>query len=106
MAITAPYTTSGASTGATPTGANPYGLDPQTMAYLQQIGGLGSTLAQGGGSSAPNMQRFAQGQQAVQGQPNNLLLAILQMRAQQAQALGQPYGQGVGMQPPRYSLLS
>lgn len=103
--MAAPYTGSGAATGAVPTGANPYGLDPQTQALLQAMGGLGSSV----GSAipqAPDFQRQAVGAQAVPGQPNNLLLAILQMRAQEAQALGAPYQQGTAPTPERYSLLS
>ena len=105
MAITPAYTGGGMSTGATPTGANPYGLDPQTLALLSSMQGIGQA-AGGMAPQQPNFQRQAYGAQAIQGQPNNLLLAILQMRAQEAQALGAPYGQGVGMQPQRYSLLS
>ena len=111
----APYTDTGMSTGALPSGANPYGIDPQLMALLQQTGALGGSLAgmiPGGPGSATaggaQFQRQAPYPSMAQGQPNNLLMAILQMRAQEAQALGSPYTQGAqstAMQPTRYSLL-
>lgn len=105
--MAAPYTDTGASTGSLPSGANPYGIDPQTMALLQSMGALGQGVA--GNFQQPNFQRQAYGAQGVQGQPNNLLMAILQMRAQEAQQLGAPYAQGAqstGQQPSRFSLLS
>lgn len=114
MAITPVFTGSGQSTGATPVGANPFGMDPQTMQLLQQLGQVGSIAGgaiAGGGSPQAGSQGWYRQAGAAQpsfGNANNLLLAILQMRAQEAAALGSPYTQGqqsTGMQPARYSLL-
>ena len=109
MPVGVPYTGTGVSTGQTPAGGNPYQLDPQTMALLQSIGGLGQGLSQGLGaqSQQANMQRQAPSPWMANANPQaaQLLLAIMQMRAQEASALGAPYGQGTAQQPQRYSLL-
>jgi hypothetical protein len=109
MPIAAPYTGTGVSTGQTPAGGNPYQLDPATAQLLEQIQGVGGSLSQGVGaqSQQANMQRQAPSPGVAYANPQaaQLLLAIMQMRAQEASALGAPYGQGTAQQPQRYSLL-
>jgi hypothetical protein len=86
-----------------PTAANPYGLTPQLQGLMSGLGGLSSTLNQASGASA-NYMRPNPPASFTPGQPNNLLLQILQMRQALTQGLGAPYGAGVGM--PRASLLA
>ena len=85
-----------------PTATNPYGLTPSLNGLMTGLSGLSSTLntATGGGA---NFARPNAPASFTQGQPNNLLEQILQMRQALTQGLGQPYQAGVAM--PRVSLL-
>lgn len=87
----------------TPSTSNPFGLGPNTQALMQSLAGMGQAL----GATSPNSAAYARGSPGMaysQGQPNNLLETILQMRAAQSLGLGAPYQQGTAM--PRVSLLS
>jgi hypothetical protein len=84
------------------TAANPYGIPPSLNGLMSGMSGLSSTLNAASGGSA-NYARPNAPASFSPGQPNNLLLQILQMRQALTQGLGQPYQAGVGM--PRVSLL-
>lgn len=85
-----------------PTASNPYGMTPQLQGLMTGLGGLSGALNPASAGSA-NYLRPNPPASFTPGQPNNLLLQILQMRQALTQGLGQPYQAGVGM--PRVSLL-
>jgi hypothetical protein len=79
------------------------GMNNDQLAQLQRaFAAAGSSFAGPGAGSAAYM-RQGPAPQMAPGQPNNLLMTILQMRANQAAAMGQPFQTGV--QAPRVSLL-
>jgi len=83
--------------------SNPYGLTPGMQAWMQGLQGLGSALNTQYGGGGYQFMRPNPGQVFGQGGQPSLLATIMQMRANQAASLGQPYQQGVAM--PRVSLL-
>jgi hypothetical protein len=87
-----------------PTTADPYALSPSTMAFIKSLQGLGSAIGSVGPPASANYMRQGFAPQLAQGQPNNLLATILQMRSAQTAGLGAPYAAGVV--PPRVSLLN
>jgi len=92
-----------------PTTANPFGLTPSTQAFMQGLQGLSSTLNAGqpGGTGGANYMRPAGGMAFNQGSPaqaGQLLQMLIQMRANQAAALGAPFQQGTRL--PAVSLLN
>ena len=84
--------------------ASVLGLNNDQLAQLQRaFSAAGSSFAGPAGTSSAGYMRSGPAPQMVPGQANNLLSTILQMRANQAAALGQPFQTGV--QAPRVSLL-
>ncbi len=80
------------------------GLNNDQLAQLQKaFSAAGSSFAGPGAASTSGYMRSGPAPQMAPGQPNNLLSTILQMRANQAAAMGQPFQTGV--QAPRVSLL-
>ena len=79
------------------------GLNTDQMAQLQRaLQAAGSTFG-GAGSSQAGYMRAGPSPQMNPGGANNLLSTILQMRANQSAALGQPYQTGTAA--PQVSLL-
>jgi hypothetical protein len=98
---------SGAVTAPVPQSSNELasllGISNDQLGQLQKaFAAAGSSFAGPQASSAGYM-RSGPAPQMNQGAPNNLLTTILQMRANQAAAMGQPFQTGV--QAPRVSLL-
>jgi len=80
------------------------GLSDEQLAQLQRaLSAAGSAFSGTGGAGQAGFMRTGPAPQTVQGQPNNLMSAILQMRANQAAAMGQPYQTGLAA--PAVSLL-
>ena len=78
------------------------GINDDQLAQLQKaLQSAGSTF--GASPASSNYMRAGVAPQLAQGQPNNLMSTILQMRANQAAAMGQPYQAGVAA--PATSLL-
>lgn len=88
----------------TPSTADPYALSPSTMAFIKSLQGLGTAIGNVGPPASANYMRQGFAPQLAQGQPNNLLATILQMRNAQTAGLGAPYQAGIV--PPRVSLLN
>lgn len=93
----------GAGTAPGSTGlASLLGINNQQLQQLQAaLSAAGGSF--GGQANSANYMRAGMPAQLAQGQPNNLLATILQMRAQQAAAQGSPYQTGV--MAPQMSLL-
>jgi hypothetical protein len=96
-----PASTSGAGTG-TGTGtqstglASVLGVNDDQLAQLQRaLSAAGSSIAGTAGGNQAGFMRAGPSPQLAQGQPNNLLNTILQMRMNQASAIGSPYQTGV-----------
>lgn len=80
------------------------GLNNDQLTQLQKaFQAAGSSFAGQGAGSSSGYMRSGPAPQLSAGQPNNLLATILQMRANQAAAMGQPFQTGI--QAPRVSLL-
>jgi hypothetical protein len=83
---------------------NMLGLNDDQMLQLQRaFQAAGSSFAGPAGTNQAGFMRAGPSPQLAQGSPNNLLSTILQMRANQAAALGAPYQAGV--MAPQVSLL-
>jgi hypothetical protein len=100
-----PTATSMPATVPASTATNPYGLTPGQYAFMQGLQGMGSSLNQQFGGGGYQFMRPNPGMVAAQGQQPTLLATILQMRANQAASLGQPFQPGTMPQMPRVSLL-
>jgi hypothetical protein len=85
--------------------SNPYGLTPGEQSWMQSLQGLGGALHQQYGGGGYQYMRPNPGNVYSPGGQASLLATLLQMRANQAASLGQPFQQGVTMQMPRVSLL-
>lgn len=84
--------------------ANILGLNSDQMAQLQRaLQAAGSSFAGPAGTNQAGFMRGGPSPQMAPGSPNNLLSTILQMRANTAAAMGNPYQTGLAT--PQVSLL-
>lgn len=84
--------------------ANILGLNNDQMLQLQRaLQAAGSSFAGPTGTNQASFMRAGPAPQTSPGSPNNLLSTILQMRANQAAAMGNPYQAGLAA--PQVSLL-
>jgi hypothetical protein len=86
------------------TAGNPLGLSPSMLALMMGMQGMGTAMQGGAGRQQLGYPPLP-GSAWSPGQPSatQLLAQILAMRSQAAQAMGDPYQQGVAA--PRVSLL-